>query len=164
MPGEQLLELFSRYGTVKDINLYRRWPTAKASKGCGTVQFADKESAAAALQALNGNHKFPGSDAVLVVERLDLARQNKQPKQSAPKDIGSVGTKDQYRRFSYDGSCLSAMDAPWSSPLTGALDTNALQSMLALMSFEVHGALASQHVIALVCFGARCATYCMDFV
>jgi RNA recognition motif-containing protein len=80
VPSADLLQLFSQYGVVIELNLFKRWPTARTSKGCGTVHFATSQAAAAALSALNGVHMFPGydgpgEDEPMVVEWLDSAKQ-----------------------------------------------------------------------------------------
>lgn len=49
VPAEDLHKLFSQYGVVKELILFKRWPTARTSKGCGTVHFATTQAAAAAL-------------------------------------------------------------------------------------------------------------------
>uniref|UniRef100_A0A383VKQ6 RRM domain-containing protein n=1 Tax=Tetradesmus obliquus TaxID=3088 RepID=A0A383VKQ6_TETOB len=75
---EEIHDLFSQFGDVEGINIYRSWPSAKSSKGCGTVQFAACASALAARQALHGRKAFARAEAPLVVEPLDL-RKPKQP-------------------------------------------------------------------------------------
>jgi RNA recognition motif-containing protein len=77
VPYEHLHELFSKFGTIKNLNLFRRWATAKTSKGCGTVQYTSTDEAAAALQALNGVHTFegyPSCEGPIVVEWMDPAQ------------------------------------------------------------------------------------------
>jgi RNA recognition motif-containing protein len=77
VPYEELHGVFSKYGTVTNLNLYRRWATAKTSKGCGLVEYTTQEEAQAAMDALNGNYRFdsyPGSEAPMVVEWMDASR------------------------------------------------------------------------------------------
>ena len=77
VPDNDLLQLFSRFGTVKDLNLFRRWATAKTSKGCGTVQYSKPEEASAAMRALNGVFMFEGfsgCEGSMVVEWMDASR------------------------------------------------------------------------------------------
>ncbi|WIA19336.1 hypothetical protein OEZ85_003968 [Tetradesmus obliquus] len=76
---EEIHDLFSQFGDVEGINIYRSWPSAKSSKGCGTVQFAVCASALAARQALHGRKAFARAEAPLVVEPLDLRKQNQPP-------------------------------------------------------------------------------------
>lgn len=68
LPYDELLQLFSAFGEVEKLNLYRRWAKARNSKGCGTVVFASKASAAAAKSALDGKHTFPDAESNMVVE------------------------------------------------------------------------------------------------
>jgi RNA recognition motif-containing protein len=77
VPHEELLQLFGKFGTVLDLNLFKRWSTAKASKGCGTVKYSTSEAASAALLALNGVHTFEahqGCEGPMVVEWMDASR------------------------------------------------------------------------------------------
>lgn len=46
VPSDGLLALFAKFGTVKHLNLYRRWATAKTSKGCGIVEYGSQVGAA----------------------------------------------------------------------------------------------------------------------
>jgi len=78
VPYDDLHALFSRFGTVQHLNLFRRWATAKTSKGCGTVQYSKAEEASAAMLALHGVQtfeEFSGSEAgPMVVEWMDASR------------------------------------------------------------------------------------------
>lgn len=77
VPYEDLLALFSRYGEVKHLNLFCKWASAKTSKGCGTVQYAEAEEASTAMLALNGVHSFegfPACEGPMVVEWMDASR------------------------------------------------------------------------------------------
>jgi RNA recognition motif-containing protein len=77
VPYQDLYALFSKFGTVSDLSLFRRWATARTSKGCGTVKFCKPEAASAALLALNGVHSFdayPGCEGPMVVEWMDVSR------------------------------------------------------------------------------------------
>jgi RNA recognition motif-containing protein len=77
VPEEDLRALFERYGRVVHINVFRRWATAKTSKGCGTVQLASPQEAGAALAALNGLHawsEFTNGEGPMVVEWKDDRR------------------------------------------------------------------------------------------
>ncbi len=77
VPFEDLHSLFKQFGPVKHLNLYRRWATAKTSKGCCIVEFETQEAAAAAMEALNGKHTFagyPSCDAPMVLEPMDPNR------------------------------------------------------------------------------------------
>ncbi|WIA19398.1 hypothetical protein OEZ85_004018 [Tetradesmus obliquus] len=87
---EELTALFSEHGAVEEVSIYRSWPSAKTSKGCGTVQFRDKAAASAALQALNGSSNLPRLEGPLVVERMDPRKQKVTPP--------AAGTKKSSRR------------------------------------------------------------------
>lgn len=71
---EQVHKLFSQFGHVQEVNLYRRWQSAKTSKGCGFVRFSDPLAAAAAREALDNKYMFENSEAPMVVEWLDPTR------------------------------------------------------------------------------------------
>lgn len=71
---EQVRQVFSDFGQIDEINLYRRWQSAKTSKGCGFVRYKEHAAAAAALEALNGKFMFETSEAPMVVEWIDPAR------------------------------------------------------------------------------------------
>lgn len=95
---EHLQQLFSQYGEVKELKLFKRWPTARTSKGCGTVRFATPQAAAAALAALNLVHTFPGYDGFdedepMVVEWLNPSRQanDKDTAYDRPGRLGATG-------------------------------------------------------------------------
>lgn len=70
----QLHEVFTQFGTVIQVNIFRRWAAAKSSKGCGIITFQEKQAAEAAL-VLDGQHKFADSEVPMVVERCDVDRQ-----------------------------------------------------------------------------------------
>ncbi|KAF8058303.1 selO [Scenedesmus sp. PABB004] len=72
---DDLAAEFGRFGRVQEINLFRKWQTAKRHKGCGIVVFGEQAAAVAALDALDGQHVWPGAEAPLVVEWLDRTRQ-----------------------------------------------------------------------------------------
>lgn len=75
----EIQSVFSEYGEVVDVNLFRRWPAAKVSKGCGIVQFTSHAAAQAALEALNGKHMFKDSEAPMVVEWVDVRMLSTRP-------------------------------------------------------------------------------------
>lgn len=90
---EQVRKLFSQFGLIEEVNLYRRWQSAKTSKGCGFVRFSTHTAAAAALQALNGKHMFENSEAPMVVEWLDPARLANRHQVNGDKHSSSRGRK-----------------------------------------------------------------------
>ncbi|GBF95968.1 hypothetical protein Rsub_08091 [Raphidocelis subcapitata] len=65
---DEVAALFARFGGVESVNLFRAWATARSSKGCGLVTMATAAAAAAAREALNGSHVWPGAEAAMVVE------------------------------------------------------------------------------------------------
>ncbi|GBF89404.1 hypothetical protein Rsub_01976 [Raphidocelis subcapitata] len=72
--AEEVAAAFAPCGGVEEVNLFRAWPTAKASKGCGLVVMATSEGAAKAINALNRQVTWDGADGPMVVERCDPAR------------------------------------------------------------------------------------------
>jgi heme A synthase len=85
LPHHELLQLFAKFGHITSFNLYRRWAKAKNSKGCGTVVYADKASAAAALAALDGKQQWPESETPMVVEWAQASKiRNQAPAMEAP--------------------------------------------------------------------------------
>jgi len=66
--AEEVRRIFEPFGRVDDINLFRAWATARSSKGCGLVTLGSVDAAAAAREALNGRHVWPGADGPMVVE------------------------------------------------------------------------------------------------
>jgi hypothetical protein len=78
LPQHELLQLFGKFGHITSFNLYRRWAKAKNSKGCGTVVYADKVSADAALAALDRTHQWPESETPMVVERAQASKMRNQ--------------------------------------------------------------------------------------
>ncbi|KAF6258969.1 hypothetical protein COO60DRAFT_1701041 [Scenedesmus sp. NREL 46B-D3] len=77
IPAEALLALFSQFGPVRAINLFKPWAGSKTSKGCGVLVFKERHAAAAALEALNGNFQWPGARSPMVVEWMDSNKQHK---------------------------------------------------------------------------------------
>ncbi|WIA11222.1 hypothetical protein OEZ85_011349 [Tetradesmus obliquus] len=73
--AHQLIQLFTACGDVVHVELFTPWPGAKISKGCGLVEFAAPEAAAAAVASLHQAFTWPHSHSPLVVEWLDAKRQ-----------------------------------------------------------------------------------------
>ncbi|KAI8469482.1 MAG: hypothetical protein J3K34DRAFT_522143 [Monoraphidium minutum] len=71
---EEITAAFATCGPVSEVNLFRAWPTAKVSKGCGLVVMATPAAAAAAIAALDKKMTWDGADGPMVVERCDPAR------------------------------------------------------------------------------------------
>ncbi|CAK8544247.1 unnamed protein product [Lathyrus sativus] len=69
----EVSELFSKYGTIKDLQLLRG--SQQTSKGCAFLKYETKEQALAALEAINGKHKMEGSSVPLVVKWADTEKE-----------------------------------------------------------------------------------------
>ncbi|KIZ02443.1 RNA-binding protein [Monoraphidium neglectum] len=67
-PANEVARVFEPFGGVEEINLFRAWPTARSSKGCGLVTMTSHEGARAARAALNGRRAWEGADAPMAVE------------------------------------------------------------------------------------------------
>jgi len=59
---------------VEEVNIFKAWPTAKASKGCGLVVMATLEGAQRAISELHQTITFEGAEGPMVVEHCDPAR------------------------------------------------------------------------------------------
>eukprot|EP00878_Enallax_costatus_P037259 GHUV01042072.1.p1 GENE.GHUV01042072.1~~GHUV01042072.1.p1 ORF type:complete len:164 (+),score=51.23 GHUV01042072.1:565-1056(+) len=75
--SETIYALFSQFGLVEDVNLFRPYSGSKTSKGCGLVVFADRAAAGAALESLHGKFQWPGARSPMVLEWLDPNKQHK---------------------------------------------------------------------------------------
>ncbi|XP_050237805.1 RNA-binding protein BRN1 [Mercurialis annua] len=69
----ELSDLFSTYGTVKDLQILRG--SQQTSKGCAFLKYETKDQALAALEAINGKHKMEGSSVPLVVKWADTEKE-----------------------------------------------------------------------------------------
>ncbi|KAF6257957.1 hypothetical protein COO60DRAFT_1694322 [Scenedesmus sp. NREL 46B-D3] len=88
----ETFKLFGEFGDITSFNLYRRWAKAKNSKGCGTVVYADKVSAAAALAALDGKQAWPESETPMVVEWAQAGKIRPAPADDAAAVAGCPST------------------------------------------------------------------------
>lgn len=68
---QQLVLLFSNFGPVEQINLFKPFNNSRTSKGCGLVVFATRPGAAAAIAALHGSFRWPNARAPMVAEWMD---------------------------------------------------------------------------------------------
>eukprot|EP00897_Mesotaenium_endlicherianum_P006474 jgi/Mesen1/5855/ME000298S05126 len=75
-------DIFSQFGAVYDVYIMR--DQEKQSRGCAFVKFPNKESAQAAIDALNGTYKMDGCDYPLTVRYAD-------PKRPRPGEAARVG-------------------------------------------------------------------------
>ncbi|XP_068310391.1 RNA-binding protein BRN1-like [Pyrus communis] len=69
----EVSDLFSKYGTVKDLQILRG--SQQTSKGCAFLKYETKDQALAALEAINGKHKMEGSSVHLVVKWADTEKE-----------------------------------------------------------------------------------------
>ncbi|GMH29723.1 hypothetical protein Nepgr_031566 [Nepenthes gracilis] len=69
---KEVEEIFAPYGRVHDVYLMR--DEQKQSRGCGFVKFSHKDSAMAAINALNGVYTMMGCDQPLTVRFADPKR------------------------------------------------------------------------------------------
>ncbi|CAN1354301.1 RNA-binding protein BRN1 [Linum perenne] len=69
----ELSDLFSKYGTIKDLQILRG--SQQTSKGCAFLKYDTKDQALAALEAINGKHKMEGSNVPLVVKWADTEKE-----------------------------------------------------------------------------------------
>ncbi|KAJ4833622.1 condensin subunit [Turnera subulata] len=70
---DELSNLFSKYGTIKDLQILRG--SQQTSKGCAFLKYETKDQALAALEAINGKHKMEGSSVPLVVKWADTEKE-----------------------------------------------------------------------------------------
>ncbi|GAX72674.1 hypothetical protein CEUSTIGMA_g130.t1 [Chlamydomonas eustigma] len=78
---EEVKSLFSTYGKVYDVNLFRAFQGASTTKGCGLVTMSTHEEAIAAIQALDNQHVWEGMDVPMVVKWMDAALQRRRREQ-----------------------------------------------------------------------------------
>lgn len=69
----EVSDLFSKYGTVKDLQILRG--SQQTSKGCAFLKYETKDQALAALEAINGKYKMEGSSVPLVVKWADTEKE-----------------------------------------------------------------------------------------
>ena len=71
---DEVARVFGTCGEVEELNLFRAWPGAKNSKGCGLVVFATPDGAARAIEVLHMRLTWDGADGVMVAERCNASR------------------------------------------------------------------------------------------
>eukprot|EP00884_Botryococcus_braunii_P021144 jgi/Botrbrau1/7713/Bobra.0159s0146.1 len=81
---EQLRDVFGRYGIVEDVSIYRPYPTAAESKGCGIISMATHEDAVNIINELDLHHTWPGMDAPMVLRWVDLDLLKRRKEEQAP--------------------------------------------------------------------------------
>eukprot|EP00878_Enallax_costatus_P006737 GHUV01007063.1.p1 GENE.GHUV01007063.1~~GHUV01007063.1.p1 ORF type:complete len:848 (+),score=312.04 GHUV01007063.1:768-3311(+) len=72
-----VLELFSAFGEVVDLNLFAESPDAPLSKGCGLVMFAELDVALMALQQLGGKYMWAGMRSPMVLKLMNPEAKHK---------------------------------------------------------------------------------------
>ncbi|CAN7023300.1 unnamed protein product [Brassica oleracea var. botrytis] len=89
----ELLSLFSKYGTIKDLQILRG--AQQTSKGCAFLKYETKEQAVSAMDAINGKHKMEGSTVPLVVKWADTERERHTRRlQKAQSDMARLSNAD----------------------------------------------------------------------
>eukprot|EP00879_Flechtneria_rotunda_P011421 GHRR01011930.1.p1 GENE.GHRR01011930.1~~GHRR01011930.1.p1 ORF type:complete len:414 (+),score=97.93 GHRR01011930.1:226-1467(+) len=74
---DEVRGLFSKFGRVVEVNMFRAFQGAPTTKGCGLVTMGSNEEAAAAIQELDSKHVWDGMDAPMVVKWMDAALQRR---------------------------------------------------------------------------------------
>ncbi|KAK3129284.1 hypothetical protein QOZ80_6BG0476300 [Eleusine coracana subsp. coracana] len=69
---KEIEEIFAPYGHVEDVYIMR--DGMRQSRGCGFVKFSSRESAVAAMNALNGTYIMRGCEQPLVIRFADPKR------------------------------------------------------------------------------------------
>ncbi|KAL3812258.1 hypothetical protein ACJIZ3_013526 [Penstemon smallii] len=85
---KEVEEIFLPYGRVEDVYLMR--DEMKQSRGCGFVKYSQRESAQAAIDALNGTYTMRGCDQPLSVRFADPKRPRPGELRGGP-NFGSPG-------------------------------------------------------------------------
>ncbi|GLC56141.1 hypothetical protein PLESTB_001073100 [Pleodorina starrii] len=78
---DEVRRLFSLFGKVHDVNLFRAFQGAPTTKGCGLVTMSQHPEAVAAIDALDGKHVWEGMDCPMVVKWMDTALQRRRREQ-----------------------------------------------------------------------------------
>lgn len=84
----QVRSLFGKYGKITHVNLF---PDRKSgtTKGCGFVEFENRDDAHVAMEALGDKHVIPGGQGTLNVKWADLDLQVKKRKAMEELDSGN---------------------------------------------------------------------------
>jgi hypothetical protein len=75
------MALFSQFGSVSEVNLFRAFQGAPTTKGCGLVTMGTCDAAFAAIHALDNKFTWEGMDAPIVVKWMDGAMQRRRREQ-----------------------------------------------------------------------------------
>lgn len=74
---DEVRRLFSRFGRVTDVNLFRAFQGAPTTKGCGLVTMGSHAEAVAAIAALDSKFVWEGMETPMVVKWMDMALQRR---------------------------------------------------------------------------------------
>ncbi|KAK9724981.1 hypothetical protein RND81_05G113300 [Saponaria officinalis] len=86
---KEVEEIFAPYGPIDDVYLMR--DERRQSRGCGFVKFSNKDSAMAAVNALNGIYTMRGCDQPLIV-RFAIPKRPRAGEQRAGPALGGPGS------------------------------------------------------------------------
>ncbi|KAG2497791.1 hypothetical protein HYH03_004063 [Edaphochlamys debaryana] len=78
---EEVRRLFTRFGKVHDVNLFRAFQGAPTTKGCGLVTMSQHAEAVLAIATLDGKYVWEGMDCPMVVKWMDTALQRRRREQ-----------------------------------------------------------------------------------
>ncbi|KAJ9515120.1 hypothetical protein QJQ45_028921 [Haematococcus lacustris] len=78
---DEVRALFSHYGKVYDVNLFRAFQGAPTTKGCGLITMGTHEEALAAIEALDSKYCWEGMEGPMVVKWMDTALQRRRREQ-----------------------------------------------------------------------------------
>lgn len=78
---DEVRELFSQFGRVHEVNLFRAFQGAPTTKGCGLVTMGTHEEATTAIDVLDSKYTWPGMDSTMVVKWMDVAMQRRRREQ-----------------------------------------------------------------------------------
>jgi len=78
---DEVKELFTRFGTVYDVNLFRAFQGAPTTKGCGLLTMSSHKEAEASIEALDGQFVWEGMESPMVVKWMDGALQRRRREQ-----------------------------------------------------------------------------------
>ncbi|XP_050216216.1 flowering time control protein FCA-like isoform X2 [Mercurialis annua] len=91
---KEVEEIFSPYGHIEDVYLMR--DEMKQSRGCGFVKYSQRETAMAAINALNGIYIMRGCDQPLTVRFADPKRPRPGDSRGGPA-LGGPGFGPQFQ-------------------------------------------------------------------
>lgn len=74
---EDIKAVFSQFGHVCEVSLFRPSLGASISKGCGLVVMSSPAEARIALESLQGRYIWPGVDSPMVVTWMDVELQRR---------------------------------------------------------------------------------------